>query len=271
MTHYHLAQINVARMLAPLDSPQMAPFVALLDPVNQMAERTPGFVWRLKTEEGNATAVQAFEDPMVIVNFTIWESVESLQEFAYKGAHTEPLRRRGEWFEKPTEAHQAMWWIPAGHIPTVHDARERLEFRRRNGDTPVAFSFARRFPAPEAPEGGSESQVSYDGRRFSVRVNSANGDCSAETLFHYRQSGSRVWATYEGGAVRFGSLVAVTDASGALDMRYHHVDRGDAFRTGRCYSRPEILENGRIRLHERWQWTNGDASAGETVVEELDA
>src|SRR5262249_7123496 len=125
-------------------------------------------------------------------------------------------------------------------------------------------------PAPEAPAAeATDAPISYDNRRFVVRASTPNGACNSETHFHYRQNGSRVWATYEGGPVRFGSLVAVTDASGALDMRYHHVDGDSTFRTGICHSRPEMLESGRLRLHEKWRWTNGDFCEGETVIEEI--
>lgn len=270
MIHYHLAQINIGRMLGPIDSAVMAEFVANLDPVNQIADGSPGFVWRLQTEAGDATSVDVFDDPLVIVNFSVWESVDTLREFVYKSGHTLRLRRRSEWFEKPSQAHMAMWWVPAGHIPSVAEARERLDFRQKCGDTPVAFSFGKSFPAPDVPSGGaSPSPISYGNRRFAVHINSSNGNCTRATLFRYHQSGPRVWATYEGGPVRFGSLVAVTDHLGGLDMRYHHVGTADVFRTGACYSRPEVLEDGRLRLHETWHWTNGDNSEGETILDEI--
>src|SRR5947209_5789560 len=248
MTHYHLAQINIGRMLGPIDSAVMAEFVANLDAVNQIADASPGFVWRLQTDAGDATSVQAFDDPLMIVNFSIWESVETLREYVYQSGHGLRLRRRSEWFERPRQAHMAMWWIPAGHIPSVVDARERLEFRQKHGDTPAAFSFSKSFPAPDFPTAAAEpSPISYDSRKFAIHFNSSNGDCTGATLFRYRQSGSRIWATYGGGPVRFGSLVAVTDQSGGLDLRYQHVDAADSFRTGTCYSRPEGLEDGRLR------------------------
>ena len=111
-----MAQINVARLLAPIDAPETADFVAALAPVNARADAAPGFVWRLQTESGDATAVQAFDDPLVIVNLTVWESVEALEAFAYREAsHLAVLRRRREWFERHTEAPTALWWVPAGH------------------------------------------------------------------------------------------------------------------------------------------------------------
>ncbi|MGI8745799.1 MAG: DUF3291 domain-containing protein [Bryobacteraceae bacterium] len=159
MSLFHLAQINVARMLAPLDSPAMAGFVAQLAPVNAIADQSPGFVWRLQTENGDATAVQASADPAVIVNLSVWESLEALREFTYKSGHRGPLRQRAEWFTKPLEHYFALWWIPAGHIPTVEEAWERLEHRRLHGDTPVAFSFAKAFSA-DSSESAVASQAS---------------------------------------------------------------------------------------------------------------
>lgn len=148
MSGYHLAQVNVAHMLAPLDSLVMAGFVAQLDNVNELADRSPGFVWRLKTEEGNATSVQAFDDSAVLVNLSVWESIEPLRTFTYRSGPAGPLRQRAEWFAKPKKPHFALWWIPAGHIPTVQEARERLELRRIQGDTRAAFSFTNSFPYP---------------------------------------------------------------------------------------------------------------------------
>lgn len=145
---YHLAQINVARMIAPLDSPVMASFVAQLDPVNALADASPGFVWRLR----DATDVQAFDDPRMLVNMSVWESVEALKEYVYRSGHREPLRDRMQWFEKPTQPQVAMWWIPAGQIPTVVEACERLEYRRAHGDTEFAFSFSKPFPQPGEPK-----------------------------------------------------------------------------------------------------------------------
>jgi Domain of unknown function (DUF3291) len=147
--HYHLAQVNVGRIVAPLDSEAMAGFVAQLDDINALAERSPGFVWRLK----DATGVQAYEDPLILVNVSLWESVEALRQYVYKSSHAAPLRDRSKWFEKPSEAHMAMWWVPVGRIPSVEEARERLEYRRKWGDSVVAFSFGKTYPEPEEPIG----------------------------------------------------------------------------------------------------------------------
>jgi len=269
MRHYHLAQINVGRIRGPIDSGIMAEFVANLDPVNAVAEKSPGFLWRFQTEEGNATSVQIFDDPMQLLNFSVWESIETLSDFVYKSAHTPFLRRRFEWFEKFEKPYVAMWWVPAGYIPTVFEARDRLEFLQRHGETPVAFSFRKRFPAPDAPQSAAaaEPPFSYHDRKFAVQINSAGAHCTPETRFHYRQSGPRVWATYQGGDVRFGSLVAVTDASGGLDMRYHHVDPTGTLRTGTCQSRPEFVD-GCLRLYETWRRTSDDLS-GHSILEEI--
>jgi Domain of unknown function (DUF3291) len=144
----HLAQVNVARLLAPIESPEIAGFVAALDPVNARADRAAGFVWRLQTEAGNATAVHAFDDPLVIVNLSVWESLEALEAFAYGDqGHRAVLRRRREWFERHLESHTALWWIPAGTTPNVTEAVDRLEHLRAHGPTRRAFTFRDRFSA----------------------------------------------------------------------------------------------------------------------------
>jgi hypothetical protein len=268
--HYHLAQVNIARMLAPLDSPVMAEFVAQLPAVNALADGSPGFVWRLETAEGDATAIRAYDDPRILFNLSVWESIQALKDFTYASGHLGPLRNRGQWFEQPTQAHFALWWIPAGHIPSVEEAVDRLEFRRAHGDTAVSFSFAGPYPAPDEPTAAPvEPAVNLDQRLFVTGVNTPNGDTDERTRFRYRQQGARVWATYGGGRVRFGSLVAVGDEQGQLDMRYHHVNADGALRTGACVSKAELLPDGRIRLVEDWRWTNGDRSTGRSVLDEV--
>lgn len=148
---YHLAQANVARLVAPLDDPRIEGFVSRLTCINALAEKSPGFIWRLKDEAGNdSTSIQAFPDPMVLVNMSVWESVEALKEFTYKSGHSEPLRMRRDWFEKYSGPSVAMWWVPVGHTPTVQEARERLELLEANGPTARAFTFARPFLPPDA-------------------------------------------------------------------------------------------------------------------------
>jgi hypothetical protein len=145
---FHLAQINVARMLYPIDHPGMAAFVRALDPVNAMADAAPGFVWRLQDESGNATALDPFGDPMMIVNMSVWVSIEALFAFVYQSGHTAIMRRRKAWFEKPAEAHMALWWIDAGALPSTQEGMERLLHLRANGPSAFAFSLKQRFAPP---------------------------------------------------------------------------------------------------------------------------
>jgi hypothetical protein len=146
-TDHELAQLNIGRTKAPLDSELLSGFVAALEPVNALADASPGFVWRLQTEEGDATSIRAFDDELMIVNMSVWESVEALWDFVYAGEHLAYLRRRREWFER-IEMHMVLWWVPAGHRPTVQEAIERLEHLRAQGPTERAFTFKQRFPTP---------------------------------------------------------------------------------------------------------------------------
>jgi hypothetical protein len=148
---HHLAQVNIALPVAPLDSPALAGFVAALDEVNALADAAPGFVWRLQTEDGNATAIRAFGDDRLIVNMTVWTSLEALAQYVYRGGHVAVLRRRREWFVPMDEAFQALWWVPAGQRPTVADAERRLAHLRGHGPTEYAFTFRAPFPAPAGP------------------------------------------------------------------------------------------------------------------------
>ena len=148
----HLAQLNVARLNASLDDPAMAGFVAALDPVNALADGWPGFVWRLQTEDGDATAIRAFDDDLMLVNMSVWESVEHLADYVYGSGHLAVMRRRREWTTRVAESHLVLWWIDPGTIPTVEEARERLDHLREHGPTPHAFTFKRRFSPAEAPE-----------------------------------------------------------------------------------------------------------------------
>lgn len=151
MAEFHLAQLNIARLREPLDSPLLADFVANLERINELADQSPGFVWRLETEEGDATALRPFGENY-IVNLSVWQDVESLWQFVYKSAHTEIMRRRREWFHKMTEDHAVLWWVEAGAIPSEAEARERLEKLRKSGPGPQAFTFKQSFPAPVNPE-----------------------------------------------------------------------------------------------------------------------
>lgn len=139
-TGFHLAQLNIARLAAPLDSARLADFVAGLEPVNAAAESAPGFVWRLKGDEAdNATSFSIYDDPMIIINLSVWIDHQSLWDFVFDGMHRTLLRRRREFFEQMTEAYTVLWWIPAGQYPTVAEARERLDHLRANGPSEYAF------------------------------------------------------------------------------------------------------------------------------------
>ena len=151
MAAFHLAQVNVSRLAAPIDSPQLAGFVARLDEVNALAEAAPGFVWRLTGDgSNNATSVPIYDDRTIIVNLSVWTSIEALRAFVYAGAHLEVFKGRRDWFSHMREAATAMWWVPAGHVPTVAEARERLDHLRAHGPSPFAFPFGAPFPAPAA-------------------------------------------------------------------------------------------------------------------------
>ncbi|HEY9194906.1 MAG TPA: DUF3291 domain-containing protein [Mucilaginibacter sp.] len=147
---YHLAQLNIGKILAPIDSPVMAEFVANLDPINSLAEKSPGFVWRLKEDNNNATSIKVYDDDFIIVNMSVWENADALFQFVYQSQHTEYVKRRKEWFEKMPEMYMALWYVPAGHAPTVQEAVERLNYLRKHGETPYAFSFKKRFTVEEA-------------------------------------------------------------------------------------------------------------------------
>jgi hypothetical protein len=154
---FELAQVNIGRLRAPLDSEQLAGFVELLDPVNEAADSSPGFIWRLQTEDGNATSVQAFRwdtagSAGVIVNMSVWADVESLGDFVYGALHRAVLRRRREWFERMSEAYTACWWVPEGHRPSTAEAEQRVRQLRAHGPTPVAFTLQQSFPAPDEPQ-----------------------------------------------------------------------------------------------------------------------
>ncbi|MFF9001859.1 DUF3291 domain-containing protein [Streptomyces achromogenes] len=150
MTDSHLAQVNIGRIVAPLDSPELADFVALQPEINALADGSPGFVWRMVDADGmDATGIRpAGDDALLLFNCSVWESVEALRNFTYNGDHLRVLSRRREWFRRMTEAHQAMWWIPAGHRPTVAEAMERIAMLRENGPGPEAFTFRDPYPAP---------------------------------------------------------------------------------------------------------------------------
>lgn len=146
---WHLAQLNVARARGPMDGPVMAEFADALDEINALAEKSEGFVWRYQDETGSATATRAFDDPDILLNLSVWTSVEALHSYVYRSDHTPFLRRRAEWFTSveglPTVV---MWWIPAGTLPTIDESIERLERLRDHGPSADAFTFRGRFDPP---------------------------------------------------------------------------------------------------------------------------
>lgn len=157
---FHLAQLNVALPVEPLTEPRLAGFVELLDPVNTLADASPGFVWRLTDDDGdedgdgeeavgNATSIRLLGDDRLIVNLTVWESLEALSDFVYGGFHVEVMRRRREWFAWMREAHTCCWWIPRGDLPTLGDAQSRLALLDERGPTPASFTLQRRFAPPD--------------------------------------------------------------------------------------------------------------------------
>lgn len=149
MTQFHLAQINIAKAIAPLDSPVMADFTNNLDQINRLAEESEGFIWRLKDENNNATSIKIFEDDSIIVNMSVWESIESLANYVYKSDHLDFFKRRHEWFHKMPVAHMALWYIPLNYKPSTQEGKHRLEYLREHNDTPYAFSFRKRFTIEE--------------------------------------------------------------------------------------------------------------------------
>jgi len=150
MPKYHLAQVNVGRIKAPLEDPIMAGFVNRLDEINAMADSSPGFVWRLQTSAGNATYFRPYDyDDRILMNMSVWESVEALKNFVYRTAHKELLRQRESWFEKFESAYMALWWVPAGHIPGIDEATKRIAYLEAHGPTEFAFTFKTTFQPDE--------------------------------------------------------------------------------------------------------------------------
>ena len=148
MTH-QLAQINVGRLKYAAEDARLADFMNNLDHINGIAEASPGFIWRLKDETGNATSIRAYEDPHVIVNLSVWESIEALQIFAYRTEHVQFFRRREEWFEDFGGPSMALWWIRIGQYPSATQGREKVEYLTKYGGTPRAFTFREKFVAPD--------------------------------------------------------------------------------------------------------------------------
>ena len=151
MSQYELAQLNIGIIKAPMDSPVMAEFAANLGRINALAEQSPGFVWRLQTEDGDATGIRPFETDNLLVNMSVWRDVASLSQYVYSSAHVAIMRRRREWFERMQEIYLVLWWVRTGHRPSVDEAIAKLEVLRCKGPSPEAFTFRQVFAPPEAP------------------------------------------------------------------------------------------------------------------------
>jgi len=149
MTAFHVAQLNIARSRESLDSPALADFVAALAPINALADRSPGFIWRLQGGSGDAMGIRLFGDARLIINLSVWTSLETLGDFVYRSPHAEVMQRRRQWFTAMLEAYMVLWWIPAGEIPTLADAEDRLLRLRRDGASALAFTLRNPFPAPD--------------------------------------------------------------------------------------------------------------------------
>jgi heme-degrading monooxygenase HmoA len=144
-SEYQLAQVNIGRARGEITDPVMAEFVARLAEINALADQSPGFVWRLQTEDGDATAVRPYEDLRILINMSVWEDLPSLRAYVYRSAHAAVMRRRREWFERFERVYVALWWVPAGHRPSVSEAVERLAHLEANGPTAIAFTFGEPF------------------------------------------------------------------------------------------------------------------------------
>ena len=150
MTNYHVAQVNIGRIKAPLDDPIMAGFMNRLDELNALADQSPGFVWRLQTGEGNATYFRPYDhDDRILLNMSVWENIETLKHYVYRTMHAELLRQRHDWFEKLTGTYTALWWVPQGHRPSIDEAKQRIARLDANGPTEFAFTFKTTFPPHE--------------------------------------------------------------------------------------------------------------------------
>jgi uncharacterized protein DUF3291 len=148
---WHLAQVNIGRARGAPTDPVMQEFVARLEEINALADRSPGFIWRLQTEDGNATAFRPYADNRILINMSVWTDLESLRDYVFRTAHAAVMRRRREWFERFEGIYLALWWVPAGHRPSVEEAVGRLAHLEAHGPTPHAFSFAQPFNSDARP------------------------------------------------------------------------------------------------------------------------
>tara|TARA_R110002110_G_scaffold406421_1_gene626433 strand:+ start:256490 stop:256996 length:507 start_codon:yes stop_codon:yes gene_type:complete len=149
---WHLAQLNVGTIKYPQDDPRMSGFMNRLDEINALAETSPGFIWRLQSDSGNATDIDTGRGPLFIANMSVWATADALFDYVYKSMHREVMIQRRSWFEKPQNLYQVLWWVPAGHTPTVDEALERLDLLQEVGPNPRAFTFKSQFSHPDADD-----------------------------------------------------------------------------------------------------------------------
>ena len=206
----HLAQLNIAKLLHPIDDPRIADFVDGLPVVNGAGEQSPGYVWRLQSELGDATDIQVFDDPLIIVNLTVWESLDALKAFAYRGIHRDFFRRRDEWFVEGA-SRTALWWTPAGLLPTTDDAKRRLDFIEAFGPSPYAFTMGQNQPALAI------ERVDPDDSRLREMDYPLNGDAPGDNR------GSVVVAEVDDVPVACGAYRLLDDAT--AEVRRMFVDR----------------------------------------------
>jgi GNAT superfamily N-acetyltransferase len=248
---YHIAQLNIATLLAPIDDPSIADFTDNLERINALGDGSPGFVWRLQTDDGNATALRPYPDPMVIVNMTVWTSVAALKEFAYRTEHADFLARRREWFVAGSTG-VVLWWIRAGDIPTVDDAKRRLDFLQRHGPSPYAFRFARP-PAPFVVE--RTSLEDPDALDLIARLNDElTGRYDHPSDNHFRLEpdevspgvGAVVIGRLADRAVACGAIRRIRDIDGDIDAASDEDLAGTGHRTAeikRMYVAPDARGN----------------------------
>ena len=149
-SNWHLAEVNIGRLNYPVDDPRTAEFMEALDPINAIAEASPGFVWRLQDDSGNATAIRAFDDEHILPNLSVWESIDALKNYVFKTDHAPFLRRRREWFKAMDDLPVlTMWWVPVGHLPSMEEAKQRIDHLAANGPSTHAFTFRPTFEPPD--------------------------------------------------------------------------------------------------------------------------
>ena len=150
MKRFQIAEVNIGRVRASLEDESMQGFVARLDEINALAEASPGFVWRLKSDVGPSSYLRPYDDERILVNMSVWESVEALKDYTYRTVHAELLRDRKNWFEKFEGVFLALWWVPEGHMPSVDEAKKRLEHLEAHGPSQFAFTFKTVMPPDES-------------------------------------------------------------------------------------------------------------------------